>query len=84
MLPRIFVAFRLAAGYALIIAVTVEITANPLGLGYGIMVAQQSLHPDLMFAYLFWIGLVGWSFNWLLSWAQRRLFGPAALVGEIR
>ena len=84
MLPRIFVAFRLAAGYALIVAVTVEITSNPLGLGYGIMIAQQSLHPDLMFAYLFWIGLVGWSFNAFLNLAQRRLFGPAAAVGEAR
>ncbi len=30
-LPRIFVAFRLAAGIALIVAVTVEIVVNPQG-----------------------------------------------------
>jgi NitT/TauT family transport system permease protein len=83
MLPRIFVAFRLAAGYALIVAVTVEITANPLGLGYGIMMAQQSLHPDLMFAYLFWIGVIGWSLNAVLNWTERRLFGPV-LAGGLR
>ncbi len=55
-LPRIFVAFRLSAGIALIVAVTVEIAINPLGLGAGIMLAQQALRPDLMLAYLVWIG----------------------------
>jgi NitT/TauT family transport system permease protein len=79
-LPRIFVAFRLAAGIALIVAVTVEVAANPLGLGNGIMVAQQSLDPALMFAFLVWIGVIGWAFNGALLWAQRRLFGPAAMV----
>ena len=34
-LPRIFVGFRLAAGIALTVAVTVEVSTNPLGLGYG-------------------------------------------------
>jgi len=79
-LPRIFVAFRLAAGVALIVAVTVEIAINPLGLGYAMMAAQQSLNPALMLALLFWIGLVGWGLNGLLLWAQHRLFGPAAEV----
>ena len=77
-LPRIFVAFRIALGIALVVAVTVEITANPLGLGYAITVAQQSLQPDLMFALLLWIGLLGWSLNALLLRAEARLFGRAA------
>lgn len=83
-LPRIFVGFRLAAAVALIVAVTVEITANPYGLGYALMDAQQSLRPDLMLALLAWIGIVGWSLNKLLVAAQRRLFGAAAVVEEIR
>jgi NitT/TauT family transport system permease protein len=76
-LPRLFVAFRLAAGTALIVAVTVEIAANPLGLGYQLIAAQQSLQPAIMLAMLLWVGIVGWAFNWLLLLAQRRLFGPA-------
>jgi NitT/TauT family transport system permease protein len=80
-LPRIFVAFRLAAGIALTVAVTVEVTTNPLGLGYGVMLAGQSLHPDLMLAYLVWIGVVGWALNFAITSAQRRLFGRAALTG---
>ncbi|MGI6854701.1 ABC transporter permease [Mesorhizobium sp. 1B3] len=79
-LPRIIVAFRLAAGIALVVAVTVEIAANPLGLGYGILIAQQSLRPELMLAYLLWIGVVGLLVNALLAWGQGRLFGRAALA----
>jgi NitT/TauT family transport system permease protein len=81
-LPQIFLAFRLAAGFALIVAVTVEITINPIGLGAGIMTAQQALRPDLMLAYLLWIGIVGFALNAGLMLAQRHLFGRAALVGE--
>jgi NitT/TauT family transport system permease protein len=79
-LPRIFVAFRLAAGIALIVAVTVEIAANPLGLGYNMILAQQTLRPELMLALLVWLGIVGWAFNQLLLWSQKRMFGPAAMV----
>lgn len=79
-LPRIMVAFRLAAAIALVVAVTVEIAINPLGLGYGILVAQQALQPDLMLAYLVWIGIVGWGLNALMSLAQQRLFGRAGAV----
>jgi NitT/TauT family transport system permease protein len=79
-LPRVFLALRLSAGIALVVAVTVEIAGNTLGLGYALMDAQQSLRPDLMFALLVWVGLVGWSLNTLLQWSQHRLFGPAAAV----
>lgn len=81
-LPRIFLAFRLAAGIALIVAVTVEIAINPIGLGAAIMTAQQALRPDLMLAYLLWIGLIGYLLNTGLMLAQRHLFGRAALVGD--
>jgi NitT/TauT family transport system permease protein len=80
-LPRIFVAFRLSAGIALIVAVTVEIAINPLGLGAGIMQAQQALRADLMLAYLVWIGIVGYGLNLALVVVQRRVFGRAAIAG---
>jgi len=83
-LPRIFLAFRLAAGIALIVAVTVEIAINPIGLGAGIMTAQQALRPDLMLGYLVWIGLIGYALNASLVVAQQHLFGRAALVAEAR
>jgi ABC-type nitrate/sulfonate/bicarbonate transport system permease component len=81
-LPRIFLAFRLAAGIALIVAVTVEIAINPNGLGAAIMTAQQALRPELMLAYLLWIGIVGYLLNTGLVVAQNHLFGRAALMRD--
>jgi NitT/TauT family transport system permease protein len=79
-LPRYFVGFRLSAAVSLIIAVTVEITINPLGVGFELMKASQSLHPDRMFAMLLWIGVIGGGLNWALLFAQRRLFGRAGMA----
>ena len=76
-LPRLFVAFRLAAAVSLIVAVTVEIAMNPQGLGYELMAAQSSLRPEVMFAILLWVGLIGWGLNAFLLFAQNRLFGFA-------
>lgn len=65
MVPRLFVALRLGVSISLVVAVTVEIAANPHGMGYALMIAQQSLAPDLMLAWLGWIGLVGYLINLL-------------------
>jgi NitT/TauT family transport system permease protein len=83
-LPRIFVGFRLAAGIALIVSVTVEIAANPIGLGYAIMMAQQSLQPALMLAILIWIGVLGVAVNSLMVILQRSLFGRRGNLEEAR
>ena len=80
-LPGIVVAFRLAVGIALVVAVTVEIAANPYGLGYGLMIAQQSLQPELMLAFMLWIGLLGWSLNALTLGLQQRCLG-AVMIKE--
>ena len=74
-LPRIFVGLRLAAAVSLVVAVTVEITANPIGLGYALIVAQESMRPDRVFAFIGWIGLIGWLLNASLLRAQLRWFG---------
>ena len=69
--PRLFVALRLGVQIALVVAVTVEIAANPSGMGYAVMLAQQSLAPDLMLAWLFWIGVVGYVINTATLHLQR-------------
>jgi ABC-type nitrate/sulfonate/bicarbonate transport system permease component len=79
-LPRIFLAFRLAAGISLVAAVTIEIAVNPQGLGYEAMVAGQALRPALMLANILWIGIVGYALNVALVVAQARLFGEAGRV----
>ena len=61
--PRLFVALRLGVAIALVVAVTVEIAANPNGMGYAMMIAQQSLDPALMLGWLAWIGVVGYVIN---------------------
>jgi sulfonate transport system permease protein len=64
-IPRLFVALRLGVAIALVVAVTVEIAANPHGMGYAIIYAQQSLDPALMLAWLCWIGIVGFAINFV-------------------
>ena len=71
--PRLFVALRLGVAVALVVAVTVEIAANPNGMGYAMMIAQQSLDPALMLAWLGWIGVVGFVINAGALWLQRRV-----------
>jgi sulfonate transport system permease protein len=73
-LPRLFVALRLSVGISLVVAVTVEIASNTLGLGYRMMEAQSSLHPDLSLAYLVWIGILGWAVNVGLARVQLLVF----------
>jgi ABC-type nitrate/sulfonate/bicarbonate transport system permease component len=73
MLARMFVALRLGVAIALVVAVTVEIAANPHGMGYSMMLAQQSLDPPLMIAWLFWIAVVGYLVNLLALLLERRV-----------
>ena len=69
----------LAAAIALVVAVTVEIAANPNGMGYAMMIAQQGLDPALMLAWLGWIGVVGYVINLLTLKLQQRV---ARAMGE--
>jgi ABC-type nitrate/sulfonate/bicarbonate transport system permease component len=81
-LPRLFVAIRFSAGLALIMAVTTEIVANPFGLGYDLIKAQQSLNPALMFSDLLWVGLLGFGLNAGLLAIEHRLFDRADRVAR--
>ncbi|OUM02187.1 ABC transporter permease [Variovorax sp. JS1663] len=79
--PRLFVALRLGVAVALVVAVTVEIAANPHGMGYATMIAQQSFDPALMLAWLGWIGVVGFAVNAAMLRLQQhvaRRMGSAA------
>lgn len=72
--PRLMTGLRLAAGLALVVAVTAEIVSNPQGLGHDLMIAQETLRPERMFAVLFWVGLLGWGKNAALLRLERWLF----------
>jgi NitT/TauT family transport system permease protein len=64
---RIVVGLRIAAGIALVVAVTTEVVLNPRGLGYSLILAQQSLNVALMYAQLVWLCVVGYLLNAALS-----------------
>ena len=74
---RINVGIRLALGVALVVAVTVEIAVNPRGLGYSLVLAQQSMKADLMFAQILWLALLGF----LLNAALRTVETPVQIGG---
>ena len=72
-LSRVLVGLRTAVGFALVVAVTVEILINPRGLGYGLIIAQQSLRIDVMYAYLLWLAVLGLLVNALVRLADREV-----------
>jgi len=72
--PRLMTALRLCVGIALVVAVTSEIVSNPQGLGHELMIAQETLRPHRMLAYLVLVGVIGWGLNNLLLWLQVRMF----------
>ena len=72
--PRLMTALRLCVGIALVVAVTSEIVSNPQGLGHELMIAQETLRPQRMLAYLTLVGLIGWGLNNLLLWLQNWMF----------
>jgi len=57
--PRLFTALRVGTGFALVIAVTIELVGNPHGMGHAMLLAQQSLAPALLLAWIGWIGVLG-------------------------
>lgn len=69
--PLCVVGLRISLTLALVLAVVTEIVANPAGIGYQIAFQQQALRPDLMFDYIFVVGLLGIVLNALLVVAIR-------------
>jgi ABC-type nitrate/sulfonate/bicarbonate transport system permease component len=74
-LPSIIVGFRLALTLSVSLAVVAEMVGNPMGLGFGILFAQQAVQPAQAFAYLVVIGLLGWGLNLVFVTVAGRLFG---------
>ncbi|MSQ51369.1 MAG: ABC transporter permease subunit [Betaproteobacteria bacterium] len=81
-LGRITVGLRVAISISLVVAVTVEIVINPRGLGYSMIMAQQSLKPELMYAQLLWLGALGWTLNAALQKAVSYWPGMNELGGQ--
>lgn len=71
--PRLFTALRVGTGFALVIAVTIELAGNPHGMGHAMLLAQQSLAPAMMIGWIGWIGVLGVLINATMLRLQRAL-----------
>jgi ABC-type nitrate/sulfonate/bicarbonate transport system permease component len=76
-LPAILVGLRLSLTLALVLAVVAEMVGNPAGLGYAVVRDQQALRPNLMFANVLVIGVLGIVLNIVLL-RLVRIFLPSA------
>lgn len=83
-LPMVTVGLRIAMSLCLIMVITTEIVAIPRGLGRELVTASSTLHPDLVYAYLLTIGVLGSLLNVAFRSVERRLlqqgWGPAGEV----
>jgi sulfonate transport system permease protein len=82
--PSLLVGSRLAVVTALVVAIVAEMLANPQGVGWGIMRAQQGLRPERMWAYAITSGILGFVVNAVLVYAvQRALPGGVATRARV-
>jgi ABC-type nitrate/sulfonate/bicarbonate transport system permease component len=57
--PFVFVGLQVSLSLALALALVAEMVGNPVGVGQALIVAQNTLHPAEMFAYVVLVGIVG-------------------------
>ncbi|MEV0997573.1 ABC transporter permease [Nonomuraea sp. NPDC050202] len=73
--PFVATGIRIAAGIALVLAVSAELLAGGFnGIGVFVTVAGSGNRTDLMMAATFWAGVIGVLANVLLMAGERRLF----------
>ncbi len=71
-LPSIFTGCRVGMGVAWTFVVVAELIAVRTGLGYMIMEARLIVRPDIVFAGMIGIGVVGLGLDWLARSVMRR------------
>jgi ABC-type nitrate/sulfonate/bicarbonate transport system permease component len=72
-MPQIFAGMRTALGIALIIMVFSEMIAATSGLGFYILNAQRRFSVPETYGGVLLIGVIGWAFTVLFSYAERRV-----------
>lgn len=68
---EVLVGMRLGLSLSLALAVVTEMIGNPVGVGFELVLAQQALAADEMFAYVVIIGMLGVIFNGVFLLACR-------------
>jgi NitT/TauT family transport system permease protein len=64
MAPYVVVGLQISLSLSLALALVSEMVGNPTGVGQALIVAQNTFHPEQMFAYVIVIGMVGVLLNW--------------------
>lgn len=82
--PFIFVGMQLALWLGLGMALVAEMVGAPVGVGQALIVAQNTLHPADMFAYVVLIGIVGVVLNWGLVKLCEVVFPGTSSAGGAR
>jgi NitT/TauT family transport system permease protein len=72
-LPGMLAVLRLNLFGAWMVVLVAESTGVGFGLGQVIMLARNTFNPSLVFFTIALIGLLGFTFDWLLRQAQRRI-----------
>ena len=77
-MPFVLVGLQFALALALALALVAEMIGNPQGIGHGLIVAQNTLQPAEMFAYVVLVGLLGLLLNAIYLRVSSRVFPMAA------
>jgi taurine transport system permease protein len=72
-LPEILVGMRIAIGFGWTTLVAAEMVAAKVGLGQMVLNASNFLRTDIVVMGIIVIGVVAYSFDLLMRWAERRL-----------
>jgi ABC-type nitrate/sulfonate/bicarbonate transport system permease component len=77
-MPFVLVGLQFSLALALALALVAEMIGNPAGIGHGLIMAQNTLQPAEMFAYVVTVGLLGLALNAIYLQVSARLFPVAA------
>jgi NitT/TauT family transport system permease protein len=72
-LPQLFVALRFNLFGAWMVVLVAEATGVGYGLGQVIMLGRNTFNPSLVFFTIVLIGVLGYSFDWLMRLTQRKV-----------
>jgi NitT/TauT family transport system permease protein len=72
-LPQLFVALRFNLFGAWMVVLVAEATGVGYGLGQVIMLGRNTFNPSLVFFTIVLIGVLGYSFDWLMRLMQRKV-----------
>lgn len=72
-LPRVLESIRLQIGPAMVFLIAAEYVVGDVGFGYRIRVQSRRLNYEVVYLYLFFLGVSGLTLDSLLIWVRRKL-----------